>query len=120
MRADCLPHACVSVLVDGVALPEYSTESGDGMSATTFIEAVPGAAFTIQLEVEAQFCQRDRNDKLNFVVYLDGEFVRAIPARVDKRPVTKVMNGAREKTSNGCASRAFVFAQHETSTLPFK
>lgn len=120
MRADCLPHARVSVLVDGATLPEYSTESGDGMGATTFVEAVPGATFAIELWLEAQFAQRNPNDSLNFVAYLDGEYVRSILVRIDHLPFNRIMDGAREQTAGECIFRAFGFAQHETSMLSFK
>jgi hypothetical protein len=117
MRADCLPHARVSVLVNGAALTEYSTESDDGLGATTFVEAVPGAAFTVELEIEAHFRQLHPKDRVNFILYLDGEYVSSILLHMEPRPVKNVMDGAREQTDHQCMFRPFLFAQHETSML---
>ena len=118
MRADCLPYARVSVLVNGIALTEYTTEIGDGQGATTFIEAVPGATFTVELELEAAFAaytSRKRNDKLTFCLFLDGEAVCSNLVYLNVRPVTSTLGGIIEQKHDETTLRPFVFAEHTTS-----
>ena len=63
MRADCLPGAAVTVRVNCQPLAEYATENGD-LTATTFIEAIPGAEFDIALNLSHGFAYRDPADRL--------------------------------------------------------
>ena len=117
MRANCLPHARVSVLVNGNTLPEYNTDSGDGKGALSFIEAVPGAAFTVELELEAAFVNRNPLYALTFSIYLDGEVVCSNLVYLTCRPVKSILDGVLEQQQGQTTLRGFVFAQLTTSML---
>jgi hypothetical protein len=118
MRANCLPYARVSVLVNGTALTEYCTESGDGKGALSFIEAVPGAKFTVELELEAPFANHNPQDLLTFCIYLDGEAVCSNLVYPSVRPVKSTLDGVLEQQQGQTTLRGFVFAEHTTSMLP--
>lgn len=117
MRANCLPHARVSVLVNGNTLPEYNTDSGDGKGALSFIEAVPGAAFTVELELEAAFVNRNPLDALTFSIYLDGEVACSNLVYLTFRPVKSILDGVLEQQQGQTTLRGFVFAELTTSML---
>jgi hypothetical protein len=118
MRANRLPHARVSVLVNGNILPEYNTDSGDGKGALSFIEAVPGAAFTVELELEAAFVNRNPLDALTFSIYLDGEVVCSNLVYLTFRPAVKsILDGVLEQQQGQTTLRGFVFAELTTSML---
>ena len=119
MRANCLPYARVSVLVNGTALTEYCTESGDGKGALSFIEAVPGATFTVELELEAPFANHNPQDLLTFCIYLDGEAVCSNLVYPSVRPVKSTLDGVLEQQQGQTTLRGFVFAEHTTSMLSF-
>lgn len=120
MRAACLPSARVSIIVDNAALTEHSTEGDDGLGATTFVEAVPGTAFAVEMELDHRFPHRKRRDKLIFTIYLDGEYASSTFVHGDNGtygPIKSVVSGAIEQKGGESWRRAFRFAQHATSML---
>jgi hypothetical protein len=117
MRANCLPHARVSVLVNGAILPEYNTNIGDGKGALSFIEAVPGATFTVELELETAFVNRNPHDLLTFSIYLDGEIVCSNLVYPNVRPVKSILDGVLEQQKGQTTLGGFVFAELTTSML---
>jgi hypothetical protein len=117
MRADYLPHARVSVLVNGVALTEFSTKSGDGQGATTFIEAVPGATFSVEVELEPAFATRRLKDQIVSSIRLDGETVSGSVIYADNLPAKSMVSGVSERKNGEATLRAFVFAEHATGML---
>jgi hypothetical protein len=117
MRANCLPHARVSVLVNGTALTEHCMDSGDGKGALSFIEAVPGATFTVELELEAPFANLNPKDLLTFCIYLDGEAVCSNLVYTSVRPVKSTLDGVLEQQQGQTTLKSFVFAEHTTSML---
>lgn len=114
MRADCLPRARVSVVVDGVTLAEHGTENSDGVGATTFIEAVPGAEFMVRLDIEPKFAYRNPNDRINFITFLDGERANATLLFTDHLPIVSKANGVYEVKNGETTIRPFMFAEHST------
>jgi hypothetical protein len=114
MRAACLPSARASVIVDGAALTEYSTESDDGTGAITFVEAIPGTTFAVEMQLDHPFPHRNANDRLIFSVYLDGEFVRS---SFIYGQIASVVDGTLEIKNGESLRRAFKFTEHATSML---
>jgi len=117
MRANCLPHARVSVLINGTVLPEYCTESSDGKGALSFIEAVPGTTFTVELELEAAFVNYNPQDLLTFCISLDGELVCSNLVYPNVRPTKSTLDGVLEQRQGQTTLRGFVFAENKTSML---
>lgn len=112
MRADGLPHADVVVRVNGEALTEHQTEN-EALTATTFIEAIPGAHFWVELKLEAGFAYRDPNDKLRFTVHVDGECARSSMFHTHYSPESIHINEGAVATLDGVSTlRRYTFAAH--------
>jgi hypothetical protein len=94
MRAKCLPKARVIVRVDGKRVVEHGLEN-DGMTATAFIEAVPGANFAIQLDIEQGFAYRKSEDRIDFCVYIDGHGAAGNIVSTHHAPIHKSIAQAR-------------------------
>lgn len=112
MRADCLPGAAVTVRVNGQPLAEYATENGD-LTATTFIEAIPGAEFDIALNLSHGFAYRDPADRLGFLVSVDGQYIQCpiLPTHIVH--VSQNIVEGPEETHNGVTTvKRLTFAQH--------
>ena len=115
MRADCLPGAAVTVRVNCQPLAEYATENGD-LTATTFIEAIPGAEFDIALNLSHGFAYRDPADRLRFCVSVDGEFVRCHILSTHLQYLSEHLVEGPEETRNGVTTlKRLTFAQHASS-----
>ena len=114
MRANCLPHASVSVIVNEGALRELRTRIlGDG--ATTFIETVDGAAFEVELELEEDFAHS--TGQLDFELYLDGKWVGGLLVDLRHGAQSERMHDFYEDSSAGRGLRNFMFAHHNTSRI---
>jgi hypothetical protein len=72
MRANCLPGACVSILVGGENAAEYGLEN-DATKATALIEAIPGANFAIVVDIERGFAYSKPQDYIECLIFLDGQ-----------------------------------------------
>lgn len=114
MYADCLPGARVEVQVNNESLAEHATEN-DAVSATTFVEVVAGASFTVVLHIEAAFAYRNPTDRVSFGLHLDGEWASSLV--VDPKIHFKSTHEfAIERVGNTVTQRRFLFAELETST----
>ena len=114
MRANCLPHASVSVIVNDEALRELRTRILDD-GATTFIETVDGAAFEVELELEEDFAYS--TGQLDFELYLDGKWVGGLLVDLRHGAQSKRMHDFYEDSSAGRGLRNFMFAHHNTSRI---
>jgi hypothetical protein len=118
MRADCLPHANVTVRVAGEALTEHHTENfsaDDAMTATSFVEAVPGARFTVDLNLEPGFAYRNHKDRISFLVYVDGQWVKDSIITSHVLPHSVAINGLLETLSGVSTLKRLSFAEHTSS-----
>jgi hypothetical protein len=75
MRIDRLPKASVAIHVNGSALHEHMAESEHQMIATSYVEAVSGAEFSVVLKLEPRFRLRDKSQVLVCAISLDGQEV---------------------------------------------
>jgi hypothetical protein len=114
MRANCLPHASVSVIVDGESLQELCirTCGYDKEAVSSFIETVDGAAFGVELRSEEEFAYHA--GQLDFELYLDGKWVGGLLVDLAKGPQTERMHDFYENWSAGKGMRNFMFASHNT------
>lgn len=60
MRIARLPKASVAIHVNGNALREYEAESEHPTTATSYVETVNGAEFSVVLKLERGFSFRDK------------------------------------------------------------
>jgi hypothetical protein len=114
MRANCLPHASVSVTVNEEALQEIYTRTCP-TGATIFIETVDGAAFEVELELEEGFAHSA--GQLDFELYLDGKWVGGLLVDLQQGPQSERMHDFLENSSAGQGTRKFMFAHHHTSRI---
>lgn len=114
MYADCLPGAQVTVRVNGQALTEHATENGQ-LNATTFVEAVPGAQFTVNLDLEAAFAYRDPRDRLEFGLWVDGQWIRSAIVASHSLPCSHMSVGLMETKSGVSTLKRLSFAEHTSS-----
>jgi hypothetical protein len=120
MRADCLPHASVFVRVNNEPLPEHHAEDAsadDNMTATSFIEAVPGAQFTVYLLLDAAFAYRNPKDKLSFKVLIDGERVKESIVSTHALPIAAETDGQIEVNYGITTLKRLTFAEHTPCML---
>lgn len=103
MRADCLPHANVVVRVNGEVLTEYQTED-EALTAATFIEATPGAHFSVGLNLDAGFAYRDPKDRILFKVHVDGLYVRSHILTTHLKPVVDDTIAGAVDTKDGVST----------------
>jgi hypothetical protein len=121
MRADCLPFASVTVRVNGEPLTEHHAEGiseNDNMTATSFVEAVPGAQFTVNLAIEPGYAYCNRKEKLSFKVSVDGHCIQdvIIGTRTHDLPQTSTAQGLAETNADGGSTRKRLhFAEHTSS-----
>lgn len=118
MHADCLPHASVSIKVNHEALTEYNTENtsaDNATTATTFVEATPGANFTVHLQLGAAFAYRGRGDCITFRVYGDGEYVGGVVVETSLMPTKAYVDGLVEVRAGVSTLRKLSFAEHTSS-----
>jgi hypothetical protein len=116
MYADCLPGACVTVSIAGEKAVEYDTEN-EPLRAKSFIEAIPGANFTVNLDVEQHFAYRNPEDTLRFKVSLDGHKARANLIDTHRRNVIHIkVEGVKIVTEDDVVMlKKFQFAEHDSS-----
>lgn len=115
MLADCLPGAAVTVRVNREPLAEHATEN-DAMSATTFVEAIPGAEFEVFLNFSQPFAYLSRADRIRFSVYVDGEWVRTPIVCADLLHFNEHIVEGPQETKNGVTTtKRLTFAQHASS-----
>jgi hypothetical protein len=122
MRAGCLPHANVTVRVNNEDVAEHGTEASsahDAMTATSFVEAVPGAEFAVHLRLEAEFAYRNPRDRISFCVYVDGKWVRDLIITSHTLPWTAVIKGLVETKSGITTLKSLSFAEHTSSMSKF-
>lgn len=124
MRADCLPFAQVTVRVNGRDLEEHQTEPADEANltkATTYVECVAGAEFSVHLLLEPGFAYV--RDQLNFSVHVDGQWIGARLVELSSLTMGSATCEVAGKTefSNGThILRKLKFAAHETSKFKKK
>lgn len=115
MRAACLPSTTVTVTVNGNPLQERQQtqiDAGADKGASAFIESIDGAAFAVELDLEAGLAVY-----VQFTIYVDGEFMGG--SVVDLRAGKQNTNvaGVRENSGDGVAFRRFMFVRHDMSTF---
>lgn len=115
MRAECLPHASVTVQVNGSAIQEYHVESGDAKTASCYVEAVSGAEFSVVLALEPDYAYSD--DDLLFSVFIDGHHARAFVINSTElgKDCTKTIESVRDYADGFVSFKRFTFAQHKSS-----
>jgi hypothetical protein len=79
MRIDNLPKASVAIHVNGSAPHEHMAESEHQMIATSYVEAVSGAEFSVVLKLEPSLRLRDKSQVLVCAISLDGQEVMRPP-----------------------------------------
>ena len=115
MRAHCLPHANVVVRVNGEALNEHQTEN-EALTATTFIEAVPGAIFDLSLLLDPGFAYRRPHDRIVFKVLVDGQHIESVAACPPVQTTsTTTMSGLITRKPEGSTMQRLTFAEHTPS-----
>jgi hypothetical protein len=118
MRAACLPSTTVTVTVNGSPLQELQQtqiDAGADKGASAFINSIDGAAFAVELDLEAGLAVY--YGSVQFTIYVDGEFMGG--SVVDLRAGKQNTNvaGVRENSGDGVAFRRFMFARHDMSTF---
>lgn len=117
MRADCLPHAQVTIRVDDPPLEEHLTEgSDDAMTATCFVETDAGSEFSVKLNLDRIFSYK--KDLLVWAVHLNGKRRRSQTIelnRVSLHGLNSEIRGTRSTTDGETTSRNFMFAALETT-----
>lgn len=116
MRAGGLPGLKLSLSVDGSNLHEHQTEIQDSdiaLTATTYVEAVAGAAFVINIALEPGF--KYRRDQLKLVVYLDGSRIRHKFVNLGRGSKIVKIEKINETVGGQRTIRRFLFAEHQTS-----
>lgn len=76
MKLDCLPGAHVAVRVDGQDLQEYSSDVVEelmGDDQVCYVEAKPGAAFSIVFNAGSDFPYH--HDNIRISVHIDGQHI---------------------------------------------
>jgi hypothetical protein len=111
MLVDGLPGANVFLSVDDAALHEHETESHSSehaVNALAYVEAVAGAAFAVNINLDYAF--KYRKDDLIIEVYVDG-------ARIKSNVVARGTRYAKIDKVHVTSStiRRFMFAEHQTS-----
>ena len=116
-----LPRASVALHVNGAALQEYGAESEHPMTATSYVETVHGAEFSVMLKLERNFTPRGsflrHDERLICAISLDGQAVTShlLTAQHLKTGLTYGMDNARDNVDGVACYRKFTFAQHKTS-----
>jgi len=115
MRIARLPKASVAVHVNGRALQEYEAESEDPMTATSYVETVNGAEFSVVLKLDRGFRPGDKSLAVN--VSLDGSPATGLLIRENelKMGITQSINKMVDEVDGVSCYRMFTFAQHKSS-----
>jgi hypothetical protein len=117
MRIDNLPKASVAIHVNGSALHEHMAESEHPMVATSYVETVSGAEFSVVLKLEPRFRLRDKSQALVCAIPLDGQEVMRHLYREQhmRHGYTDCIDNALDDLDGVTYSRKFTFAQHASS-----
>jgi aspartyl/asparaginyl-tRNA synthetase len=112
-----IPKASVEIHVNGSALHEHPAESELPMTATSYVETVGGAEFSVVLNLERHFTHftlRDKQQVLVCAVSLDGQEVlrRMFRSEHLRKGTTHCMDNAPDEME---CFRKFTFAQHASS-----
>ena len=116
MRADGLPGANVFISVNRSALHEHASESHTSdhpVTALSWVEAVAGAAFSVDINVESNFDFLKHDLRVD--VRLDGAAMRSKVLHHSSGSQRLKIDRIYEATGGQHTMRRFLFAEHHTS-----
>jgi hypothetical protein len=116
MRAACFPSTTVTVTVNGRALQELQQTQVDGgadKGASAFIESPAGAAFAVELDLDAGLAVYEGS--IEFAIYLDGKSMGGSVVDLRNGKQNAKLAGVHETSDEGTGFRRFTFARHEMS-----
>lgn len=123
MRHDFTPGVWAYVNVDGVPLEEFGNEEDaeqdDRVHTATYVEAAPGATFTVSVVFDDHYFPYPKDD-IHCAMYLDGELVQGKLRDIKYKKNLVEIKERSEVLSTGTYVHKFQFAELATrmSLLP--
>ena len=116
MHIPGLPKASVAIHVNGSALHEHPAESEFPMTATSYVESVSGAEFSVVLKLERRFAHQGKR-VLVCAISLDGQVVTShlLNKKYLSQGTTKCWDNALDDVDGVSRFRKLTFAQHASS-----
>jgi hypothetical protein len=124
MKLDTSPGVDVNVCVDGTPLQEYDDTDGganeDSLKGISYVEAVPGANFTVRFQAYKPQMGGCGLDRVNLAIHMDGKCAISHVLEVHANPIlesfTSKVEGIDRNVNGRFVREKFVFSTLQTGT----